>query len=177
MSLVHIAFRGSFLAYNAKRLAAAAICFFSVMCIIGGFYMIFLFIDFGEGDEIESPEQCRNFDPSLGTRWIIRSGFTCDAAWSITCLLLFYSRLSKITTLMHSQQEHSRLDRIAMNKKYANGPKNDSVATNTSTTNGSNSKASQVTLAASTISAVSLSPPESQDRLQTDQQKQASAVT
>ena len=121
MSLVHIAFRGSFLAYNAKHLAAAALCFFLVMCVIGGFYMIFLFIDFGAAD-IASPEDCRNFNLSTGTRWIIRCGASCSALWNFTCLLLFYLRLRKITVMMKDQREHSRQDRLAMSNKYASAP-------------------------------------------------------
>ena len=154
MSLVHVAFRGSFLAYPVKIIGSMAILFFFLMfvgivtyfsvfhcqrfflfvhflininnkinkkrCIIGGFYMTFLYIDFSSVGPINSPADCDKFEASQYSTITIWTGATCDAIWSFTCLLLFYLRLRKITKLMTKQEKLERQQTDEMIAKIKN---------------------------------------------------------
>eukprot|EP01084_Bolivina_argentea_P122496 217058_1 len=100
MSLVHFAFRDSFLAYSSKLIKSTASLFSVLMCIIGGLYMTSIYFDFLSVGEIKSPSDCNQFKASQYTQIIIYCGATCDAIWSGVCLLLFYLRLRKLTALL-----------------------------------------------------------------------------
>eukprot|EP01084_Bolivina_argentea_P043355 79889_1 len=108
LSLVHVAFRGSFLAYPVKLIFFIGICFFFLMCTIGAFYMVFLYIDFSSVGPINSPADCDKFEASKFSTITIWTGATCDAIWSFTCLSLFYLRLRKLTKLMKKQHKLER---------------------------------------------------------------------
>eukprot|EP01084_Bolivina_argentea_P000012 20_1 len=120
MSLVHVAFsNSSSLAYPPKIIVSLAVVFFAIMCIIGGFYMLFLFFDFAAVESIYSPDDCQQFKVSTSTSIIIWIGCSCDAMWIFTCLFLFLLRLKRITDLMEKQAVDSRLDVVRMESKYS----------------------------------------------------------
>eukprot|EP01084_Bolivina_argentea_P122495 217057_1 len=100
MSLVHFAFRDSFLAYSSKLIKSTASLFSVLMCIIGGLYMTSIYFDFLSVGDIKSPSDCDKFKASTYTQIVIYCGATCDAIWSGFCLLLFYLRLRKLTALL-----------------------------------------------------------------------------
>eukprot|EP01084_Bolivina_argentea_P291598 501160_1 len=131
MSLVHVAFRGSFLAYNPKIIGSMAICFFFLMCIIGGFYMVFLYMDFSAVGSITSPSDCDKFSASIGSIIAIWTGATCDCIWGFTCLLLFYIRLHKLTNIMSAQAKRERKETEEMIEriKSSNSETNNDTST------------------------------------------------
>merc|ERR1712062_935441 len=75
-----------------------------IMCIIGAFYMCHIFIDFKAVGNISTPDHCQAFESSKITSIIIFCGASCDALWSIVCLLLFWLRLIKLTKMMNAIQ-------------------------------------------------------------------------
>ena len=139
MSLVYFAFKGSFLAYNAKPIIFTASTFFIIMCIIGAFYMFHIFNDFKSVGSISTPDHCQAFESSKITSIIIMSGASCDAVWSIVCLLLFYFRLRKLTKLMNAiqlgqtvnvqkdEKSQSKSDKSKQHKKCRSRSENDVI--------------------------------------------------
>ena len=67
-------------------------------------------------DSISSPDDCQSFTASPFTKWVIRSGYTCDAIWSFTCLVLFYRRLKAIHDIMVQQHESEAKEARSMGR-------------------------------------------------------------
>ena len=62
--------------------------------------MYSIYFDFKAVGLILTPNDCQKFESSKRTTIIIWTGASCDAVWSIVCLLLFYLRLRKLAKLM-----------------------------------------------------------------------------
>ena len=97
--------------------------------------MVFLFLDFQAVESITSPSDCLSFEASEFTSIIIWTGATFDAIWSLTCLLLFYLRFKKITSIMRKQASMSRLEIAKMEKELRSNPDSDTENTGTGTEN------------------------------------------
>eukprot|EP01084_Bolivina_argentea_P013550 25439_1 len=142
MALVHVAFRGSFLSYSVTLIGTMAFLFSLLMCSIGAFYMVFLYMDFSSVGPIDSPSDCDKFEASEYSKIAIWTGATCDAIWSFTCLLLFYLRLRKITKLMIKQHKLERKETNEMIQRIESNKKATTPSSKTNTESKSNPYAS-----------------------------------
>ena len=68
-------------------------------------------------DSIQTPQDCLSFDVSPATQWVIRTGYTFDALWTFTCLLLFYRRLKSLKIMMDMQQASEAQETKAVQRK------------------------------------------------------------